>query len=438
VAGFRELFGDRAADSAGGTGDQGISFDERHGGIPSSGLVFQPLGIQLRDRAREPDAAPIITDIQSQRLCRHREIDDCGRESADGRKRRRCSAQRKTFPIATKGSAVRVLGGRVRKIRLTQEGVVLALAVAMCVVFAVALPNFLTTGNLIALVRSVSILGILGLGMGLVVIARGIDLALIATMVVSVSWVLSLTTNSGWNLGSALLLGAGFVILIGLINGLLIAYATIPAIFTTLAMGLVVYGVGRGWLFQVDVQNTPDNSAFFNFLGRTTILGIPMLIVAFLVLAFVIWLALRWTRFGRFVYAMGDNPAAARIVGLPVRPMIVAEHIIVALIAYAAGLVMAAASSGMSTRVYNSTMIYDVLLVVVLGGIGLSGGRGGVRNILVGTLLVGVLLDGMTIMDVPYIEQNLIKSIILLCAIVVDSIINPRDEQTAQQEQGDI
>jgi ribose transport system permease protein len=163
-----------------------------------------------------------------------------------------------------------------------------------------------------------------------------------------------------------------------------------------------------------------------------------MLIVAFLVLALLTWLALRWTRFGRFVYAMGDNPAAARIVGLPVRPMIVAEHIIVALIAYAAGLVMAAASSGMSTRVYNSTMIYDVLLVVVLGGIGLSGGRGGVRNILVGTLLVGVLLDGMTIMDVPYIEQNLIKAIILLCAIIVDSIINPRDEQTAQQEQGDI
>lgn len=325
-----------------------------------------------------------------------------------------------------------------RRIRVTQEGVVLALAIAMCVVFAAALPNFLTTGNLIALVRSVSILGILGLGMGLVVIARGIDLALIATMVVSVSWVLSLTTNSGVALGPALLLGAGFVVLIGLINGLLIAYATIPAIFTTLAMGLVVYGVGRGWLFQVDVQNTPDGAPLFEFLGRATILGVPMLIVAFLVLAAAVWAALRWTRFGRFVYAMGDNPAAARIIGIPVRPMIVAEHIITSIIAYAAGLIMAAASSGMSTRVYNSTMIYDVLLVVVLGGIGLSGGRGGVRNVLVGTLLVGVLLDGMTIMDVPYIEQNLIKSIILLGAIVLDSFINPRDEQTAQQEQGDI
>jgi ribose transport system permease protein len=332
-----------------------------------------------------------------------------------------------------------VFGERqVRRLRLTQEGVVLALAVAMCLVFSVALPNFLTSGNIIALVRSVSILGILGLGMGLVVIARGIDLALIATMVVSVSWVLSLNTHSGVDLGPALALGLVFVIAIGLINGILIAYATIPAIFTTLAMGLVVYGVGRGWLFQVDVQNTPQGSALFEFLGRATVLGIPMLIVAFIVLALVVWIALRWTRFGRFVYAMGDNPAAARIAGLPVRPMIVAEHVITSIIAYAAGLVMAATASGMSTRVYNSTMIYDVLLVVVLGGIGLSGGRGGVRNILVGTLLVGVLLDGMTIMDVPYIEQNLIKSIILLCAIVVDSVINPRDEQTAQQEQGDI
>jgi ribose transport system permease protein len=340
--------------------------------------------------------------------------------------------------MADTANAIRVGESRVRRLRLTQEGVVLALAVAMCVVFSLSLPNFLTSGNIIALVRSVSILGILGLAMGLVVIARGIDLALIATMVVSVSWVLSLTTNSGVALGPALLLGFVFVIVIGVINGILIAYATIPAIFTTLAMGLVVYGVGRGWLFQVDVQNTPEGSALFEFLGRATVLGIPMLIIAFLVLAFIVWLALRWTRFGRFVYAMGDNPAAARIAGLPVRPMIVAEHIITSIIAYAAGLVMAATASGMSTRVYNSTMIYDVLLVVVLGGIGLSGGRGGVRNILVGTLLVGVLLDGMTIMDVPYIEQNLIKSIILLCAIVVDSIINPRDEQTAQQEQGDI
>jgi ribose transport system permease protein len=321
--------------------------------------------------------------------------------------------------------------------RLTQEGVVFLLAVVLFVVFALTLDKFLTAGNLVALVRSVAILGILGLGMGLVVIGRGIDLAMVATMVVSVSWILALT-DTGLPLGTALLIGFAFAVVVGFASGILIAYATIPAIFTTLAMGLIVYGVGRAWLFQVDVQNTPAGSAFFDFLAQATILGIPMMIVAFAVLALLVWALLKFTRFGRFVYATGDNPSAARVAGIPTRYLMVAQYVITAIIAYLAGLIMAAANSGMSTRVYNSTMIYDVLLVVVLGGIGLSGGRGGVRNVLVGTLLVGVLLNGMTIFDIPYTQQNLIKSVILLVAIIIDSIVNPRDEQTAQQEQGDI
>lgn len=325
-----------------------------------------------------------------------------------------------------------------RNRRMTQEGIVFALAVALFAVFSLTLGRFLTPGNLIALVRSVSILGILGLGMGLVIISRGIDLAMVATMVVASSWVLALATHSGVALGWAIAFGAAFVVAVGLVSGILVAYALVPAIFTTLAGGLVVYGIGRAWLFQVDVQNTPVGSRFFDFLGRGTVVGIPMLIVAFAALAVLVWAVLRWTRVGRFVYASGDNPAAARIAGIPLRPLMVAQYVVTALVAYLAGLVMAAADSGMSTRVYNSTMIYDVLLVVVLGGIGLSGGRGGVRNVLVGTLLVGVLLNGMTINDIPYTQQNLIKSLILLLAIVVDSFLNPRDEQTAQQEQGDI
>jgi ribose transport system permease protein len=90
----------------------------------------------------------------------------------------------------------------------------------------------------------------------------------------------------------------------------------------------------------------------------------------------------------------------------------------------------------MNTRVANSTLIYDVILVVVVGGIGLSGGKGGIRNVVIGTLLIGILLNAMTIMDLPFTLQNLIKSVILLVALLVDSIVNPRDEQTGQQ--GDI
>ena len=106
------------------------------------------------------------------------------------------------------------------------------------------------------------------------------------------------------------------------------------------------------------------------------------------------------------------------------------------MIAFLAGLVTAAVVNSMSTRVVNSTLVYDVILVAVIGGIGLSGGKGGVRNVLVGTILIGILLNGMTILDMPYTAQNIVKGLILLGAIIVDSIINPRDEQTAQQ--GDI
>jgi ribose transport system permease protein len=321
--------------------------------------------------------------------------------------------------------------------KITQEGIVFAFACLLFLGFAISLRGFLTTGNLISLIRGVAVLGMLGLGMGLVVIGRGIDLAMVATMVVAVSWCFSLA-QAGTPFGVALVIGAGFVVVVGCISGILIAFADVPAIFTTLAMGLAVYGIGRAYLFDIDVQNVPNNAGGFAFLGDGSVLGIPVPIVAFALLALIFWLALRWTRFGRFVYAIGDNALAASGTGIPVRNLIVVQYILTGLVAYIAGLIMAASVASMSTRIYNSTMIYDVLLVVVLGGISLSGGRGNVRSILVGTFLVGVMLNGMTIMNVSYTAQNLVKSIILLLALIIDSLVNPRDEQTAQQQQGDI
>jgi ribose transport system permease protein len=112
------------------------------------------------------------------------------------------------------------------------------------------------------------------------------------------------------------------------------------------------------------------------------------------------------------------------------------EYLLAGLIGLFAGLVMAASVNSMPTRIYNSTMVYDVVLVVVLGGIGLSGGRGGVVNVIIGTLLIGTMLNGMTIMDISYSVQNIIKGLVLLTAILIDSVLNPRNEETAQQ--GDI
>jgi ribose transport system permease protein len=99
-------------------------------------------------------------------------------------------------------------------------------------------------------------------------------------------------------------------------------------------------------------------------------------------------------------------------------------------------MVMAMTVDSMNTRIVNSTLVYDVILVAVIGGVGLSGGKGGVRNVLAGTVLIGILLNGMTMLDMPYTAQSIVKGFILLAAIIADSMLNPRDEQTSQQ--GDI
>ncbi|MDP3527364.1 MAG: ABC transporter permease [Hoeflea sp.] len=319
--------------------------------------------------------------------------------------------------------------------RLSQEKIVFGLAVLLCIGFAVMLPGFLTTSNLLNLVRSVSILGILGVAMGLVVIGRGIDLSLVALMAISVAWTLQLVA-SGMSLPQAVALGLAFSLVAGMINGILIAYVEIPAIFATLAMGIAIYGFGRYFLFTLDVIYKPESAQALQWIGQGSLLGIPVPIFAFAAVCLVATLFLRWTTYGRYLRAVGDNLPAARITGIPARPIITLQYMISSLIGFAAGLVTAGSIASMNTRLANSTMVYDVILVVVLGGIGLSGGRGNIRNVVVGTLLIGVLLNGMTIMNIQYTLQNVIKGVILLTAIVIDTVLNPRDEQTAQQ--GDI
>lgn len=310
----------------------------------------------------------------------------------------------------------------------------LALAAVVFVIAAVTLRGFLDPNNLIAIVRSVSVLGILAVGMAVVVIGRGIDLSAVAIMAMSAAWYLQML-NDGWSNAAALALAIAGVLAVGLANGFLIAYADVPAIFATLASGAVVYGFVRSRLITQESVPVPPGH-WLETIGKARFATVPAEVFIFAASAFLAFLFLRFTKWGRYVYYMGDNYLAARNLGIPVRPMVLLRYVISALIAFAAGLLTASNLLSMNTRVVSSTMLYDIILVVVIGGIGLSGGKGSVRSVIVGALLIGVLLNAMTIVDIPNIYQNLIKATILLAAIVVDSLLNPRDEQTAQQ--GDI
>ncbi|MGY4424743.1 ribose transport system permease protein [Bradyrhizobium sp. JR6.1] len=323
-----------------------------------------------------------------------------------------------------------------KRLRFNQQEIVFAVFAVLFLAFSIFLRGFLTPENMLTLLQNVAVLGILGLAMALVVIGRGIDISLIAALAVPPGLVLQMVQN-GHSLPASLLTAVLLTIAFGLVNGWLIAYAEVPSLFATLATGLLLAGLGQAALFQLDVvQWGSDGMQGFERLGQGTILGIPTSIVMFAIACVVVAFLLRQTRWGAYIYAIGDNPYAARVTGIPSRPIIVLQYIVAALIGCFAGLVMAASVNSMPTRVFNSTLIYDVILVVVLGGIGLSGGRGGVLNVIIGTLLIGTMLNGMTIMDISYAGQNLVKGVVLLLAVITDSFLNPRNEETAQQ--GDI
>jgi len=322
-----------------------------------------------------------------------------------------------------------------RSRRLTQEQIVLGLSVLLFAGFGILVRGFLAPDNILSLIQNVAILGMLGIGMTIAIVGRGIDLSMVAVMAMSVAWALSLV-DGGHSVTLALGAGLLFAGLAGLLNGVLIAYVEIPAIFATLAMTSVVYGFGQYFLVHVDVAYVGDAVGWIRRIGSGRTLGVPNSVTSFFVLAGSVFALLRYTMFGKYLYAMGDSPQSARVVGIPTRPMTVAQYVLSALIAFIAGIVMAMAVDSMNTRIVNSTLVYDVILVAVIGGVGLSGGKGGVRNVLAGTLLIGILLNGMTMLDLPYTAQSIVKGFILLGAIVADSILNPRDEQTSQQ--GDI
>ena len=335
--------------------------------------------------------------------------------------------------MAIESPAARASAPRVRLsfAKPNQEQIVLLITIALLIVFGLTLNGFATLNNLLNLLRSISILGILGLGMGLIVISRGIDLSEVAIM--AGSWSIALIEiQQGMPIGWACLVALALSVAIGVVNGVMVAFVEAPALFVTLAAGFVIYGLAFAFA-PAWVVYAPKDAPALLFLGAGRVLGVPMPIIVFAVAAFIMQLFLSQTSIGRFIYAQGDNPEAARLSGIALRPLIVLEHVLVALLAWIAGLVWIGTTGSMQMAITQGTMIFDVVLVVVIGGISLVGGRGGVFSVVVGCVLIGTLLNAFTIMDVNSEVQNIIKGIVLLAAIVLDNWLHPRDEETARQ-----
>ena len=188
-----------------------------------------------------------------------------------------------------------------------QQEIVFAVFVLIFAGFALLLPGFRTASNMLGLLQNVAILGVLGLGMAIVVIGRGIDISMVAVMAVPAGLVLQMVQD-GHSLPVAFGCALALALAFGLVNGWLIAYAEVPSLFTTLASGLFLAGLGQVALFRLDIVQWSPQLDPFAWIGRDTLAGVPMPVVVFGAVALLVSFFLRRTRLGAFVYARRRQP----------------------------------------------------------------------------------------------------------------------------------
>lgn len=298
---------------------------------------------------------------------------------------------------------------------LFKYGILIALLV-ICIILSIATPYFFTAQNLIIVLRQVSINGILAIGVTFVIIAGGIDLSL--GSVVALTGVIAASfAHPGMYpvivpVMLALLSGA----LIGAINGLTITLGKVAPFIVTLGMMTIARGLA---LVLSNGRPVTNLSPSFNFIGGGDVLYIPVPILLFGLVILISSVILKYTRIGRYIYAVGGNENAAKASGIRVGRVKLFAYVMCSGLAALAGIVLA---SRITTGQPNAGIAYelDAIAAVVIGGTSLLGGRGSIAGTVIGVLIIGVINNGLDLLNVSSYYQQIIKGVIIVGAVLLD------------------
>ncbi|GAA1626579.1 ABC transporter permease [Leucobacter chromiireducens] len=287
--------------------------------------------------------------------------------------------------------------------------------VLLLVVGAILSDRFLTVGNLVNVLINISILGVIVVGMTFVFITRGLaDLSVPAT--VAVGAILTLALQPAIGTVPAALVAILVALAAGCINGLLIGYARINPVITTLAVSTIVLGVAQWSVGGVIVYGSdPAAQAFLN--GR--VFGIPMIVLVFLVVAIAGHLVLSRTTLGRWVYAAGSNPDATRASAVPVARTRATAFVLTAGLSGLAGVLLGVTLQTARPGI-GVGYEFDAITAVVVGGISLLGGTGSVPRALGGLLFVALLNNILVLQGVPTPVQGIAKGLLIIGAVSLD------------------
>jgi ribose transport system permease protein len=299
---------------------------------------------------------------------------------------------------------------------LTRQGILVAFAVFM-IGFALVNERFLDPDNVLGVIRSSAILGVMALGVTFVVISGNLDLSVGSMMSFSTIVVLDLHDK----IGPGLAIPAMFAmtLLLGALIGFLVGYLKLNSLIVTLGMLSAIHGLTLTYSGGKNMDIADKEGTWFSVFGQDAIAGIPVPILIFGGLALVLSITLAKTPFGRTVYAVGGNGVAAIFSGIPRARVIFSCYLVSAFCVATAGLLQASRSMG-SQNTVGQGLELEVLAAVILGGASLLGGSGTILKTVIGVLILGFIQNGLLLAGLQFYAQYVVTWIIIILAVWLD------------------
>lgn len=297
-------------------------------------------------------------------------------------------------------------------------------AVLACLALSLVTDTFATERNLFNVTRNFAFVGIIALGMTAVIASGGIDLSVGSTVVIS-AMAIGVTMSAGYPFWVGILAAIGVSLLVGAVNGMLIAYARMPPFVVTLGM----LSVARS-LAMVFSQNKmiyqfgPDHDVLLWFGGGSTF-GLPHPLIVLVILAICTSLAFKWLRWGQHLFAIGGNEQAAVLTGIPVKLIKVSVYMFSALMAGITGILEVGWLGGVTTNL-GQAMELSVIAAAVIGGANLAGGSGTAFGAVVGALLIEVIRNSLILLGISTFWQGTFVGSFIVIAVAFDRIRQAR------------
>lgn len=285
------------------------------------------------------------------------------------------------------------------------------------IVITILNPSFMTTDNVLNILRQVSISALIAFGMTFVILTGGIDLSVGSTLALTgavAATMLASGIDPVLTMLAALLLGA----VLGAINGVIIAKGKVAPFIATLATMTIYRGLT---LVYTDGRPVSDlgNEITFQMLGKGYFFGIPVPVCTMILAFIALYVIMHKTTFGRRVYAVGGNEAASKLSGINVDRIKIAVYSLTGMLAALSALILTSRLNSAQPTAGTSYEL-DAIAAVVLGGTSLTGGKGWIFGTLVGALIIGVLNNGLNLIGVSSFFQQVVKGIVILIAVLID------------------